>query len=162
MGIDPEQLKAPAPQPAGWYKLKFVGFKPTKGKKDPNSVNYNGLFEVLNPAVPQADGRAPRLFVTLSTKMPRHINDVVHGLGFSLEPDGELPGSWIVDPSDPENVEKFQYKGPLLGKVMEAELAETEYQGNKRNELRQVRCSVPACPTKHPDMRHMTNMLGKQ
>jgi hypothetical protein len=162
MGVDPEQLKAPQPQPAGWYKLKFVGFKPTAGKKDPNSVNYNGTFEVLNPATPSPTGQPVRMYATMSNKMPRHINDIVHGLGFSLEPDGELPGQWIADPAAPDDVTKMQYKGPLLGKTMEAELAETEYNGNKRNELRQVRCNVPGCAQKHPDIRHQTDMIGKK
>jgi len=162
MGVDPEQIKAAQPQPAGWYKLKFVGFKPKKGGKDPNSINYNGMFEILNPQTPPPTGLTARLFATMSTKMARHINDIVHGLGFSLEADGELPGQWVPDPSAPDDVEKFQYRGPLLGKVMEAELAETEYNGNKRNEIRQVRCAVSACATKYPDIKHQTDMIGKK
>jgi hypothetical protein len=161
MGVDPEAIKATQPQPAGWYKLKLLGFKPKKGGKDPNSVNYNAQFEILNPAT-QGQNASTRLYATMSTKMAKHINDIVHGLGFALEPDGELPGQWVPDTADPNNVEKVQYRGPLLGKIMEAELAETEYDGNKRNEIRQVRCTVAGCATKYPDIKHQTNMLGKK
>lgn len=161
MGVDPEAIKAQVPQPDGWYKLKFLGFKPKKGAKDPNSVNYNGQFEILNPSLPGPNA-STKVYPTMSTKMPKHINDIVHGLGMSLEADGELPGQWVPDTADPENVEKMQYRGPLLGKTMEAELAVTEYNGNKRNEIRQVRCSVPSCATKHPDIKHQTNMIGKK
>ncbi len=162
MGVDPEAVKATVPQPNGWYKLKLIGFKPKRGAKDSNSINYNGQFEIVNPAIAKSAQGADRLYATMSIKMPKHINDIVHGLGFSLEPDGELPGQWVPDPADVDNVEKFQYKGPLLGKMMEAELAETEFNGNKRNEIRQVRCAVPACNTKFPDIKHQTNMIGKK
>ena len=161
MGVDPEAIKATVPQPAGWYKLKLIGFKPKKGGKDPNSVNYNGQFEILNPAATGPNSQT-RLFATMSTKMPKHINDIVHGLGFALEADGELPGQWVPDTADPNNVEKFQYRGPLLGKIAEMELVETEYNGNKRNEIRQVRCTVAGCATKYPEIRHSTNMIGKK
>lgn len=158
MGVDPERLKAPKPQPNGWYKLKLVGFKPKlSSKKD--SVNFNASFEVLNPAGPEY---TKLVYHNLNQKFDRHINDVVHGLGFMLEKDGNLPGTWVFDPADPDNVEKAQYKGPLIGRTMEAELTTTTYQGNERNEIRQVRCAVPDCTSKNPDMRHQTNMISSK
>jgi len=162
MGVDPEAIKAPTPQAAGWYKLKLIGFKPKRGKTDNNSINYNATFEVLDPAIPPAGNAKALVFATMSIKMPNVINDIVHGLGFALEADGELPGKWVPDPADAEDVEKFQYQGPLMGRTMEAELAETEYNGNKRNEIRQVRCAVPQCNTKYPDIRHRTDLIGKK
>lgn len=159
MGVDPEQIKDQEPQPAGWYRLKLIGFKPKAGKTDPNSINYNGQFDILNPHNPKG---STRVYETLSIKMPKHINDVVHGLGFVLEPDGELPGQWVPDPADSENVEKMQYKGPLLGKTMEAELAVKEYNGRKSNAIRQVKCALADCAKKFPDIRHQTDMIGKQ
>lgn len=161
MGVDPESIKAPQPQPAGWYKLKLTGFKPKMGK-DKAGINYNGQFEVVNPATPPPAGRKVMVFATMSTKFATAINDIVHGLGFALEADGELPGQWVPDPTDPENVEKMQYKGLLLGRTMEAELAETEYNGSKRNEIRQVRCQVAGCNTKYPDIRHSTSLISKK
>lgn len=162
MGVDPEAVKATVPQPAGWYKLKLIGFKPKRGTKDPNGINYNGQFEIVNPAIAKASQGADRCYATMSIKMPKHINDIVHGLGFTLEADGELPGQWVPDPAKPDDVEKFQYKGPLLGKMMEAELAITTFNNNERNEIRQVRCAVQACATKFPDIKHQTDMIGKK
>lgn len=159
MGVDPEKIKQPKTQPNGWYKLKLVGFKPKKSQKDANSVNYNGQFEILNSAGPDFN---KFVFATMSDKMQKHINDIVHGLGFALEKDGSIPGDWIEDPSDSSNVEKYQYKGPLMGRTMEAELSTTSYNGAERNEIRQVRCSVPDCTVKYPDIKHQTNMLGKR
>lgn len=158
MGVDPEKIKAAKPQPAGWYKLKLVGFGPKKASKDPNSVNFNGKFEILNPA---GQDFIKFIYAVMSDKMPRHINDIVHGLGFPLEQDGSIPGQWVFDPKEPENVEKAQYKGPLMGRTMEAELAVTNYQGNDRNEIRQVRCAVADCASKYPDVKHQLNMIGK-
>lgn len=158
MSVDPERLKAAKPQPAGWYKLKLVGFKPKQSSKK-DSVNYNAQFEVLNPAGPEFQ---KMVFATLNQKMATQIQDVVHGLGFPLEADGNLPGEWIVAPDDPDNVEKYQYKGPLIGRTMEAELAVTKFQNNpERNEIRQVRCVVKDCVSKFPDIRHSVNMIGK-
>ena len=86
----------------------------------------------------------------------------VRRLGFHIEPNGELPGRWIPDPADAENVKKMQYQGPLIGRTLEAELAITTYNGNDRNEFRQVRCQIPDCAVKYPEVKHITNMLGKR
>jgi hypothetical protein len=158
MGVDPEKVKAAKPHPAGWYKLKLVAFKPKKAAKDANSVNYNGQFEIVNN-MPDLE---KRVYTTMSDKMPKHINDIVHGLGFALEKDGSIPGDWEPDPKDPNNIEKYQYKGPLLGRTLEAELSVTTYNGNERNEMRQVRCAVKDCQVQYPDIKHLTNMIGKQ
>lgn len=159
MGVDPEKIKQAKVQPNGWYKLKLTGFRPKRSQKDKDSINFNGQFEVLNSAGPDF---TKMVFATMSDKMQKHINDIVHGLGFTLEKDGTFPGTWVFPPEDPENVEKAQYKGPLMGRTMEAELATTSYNGNERNEIRQVRCAVPDCANKFPDIRHQTNMLGKK
>lgn len=159
MGVDPEKVKQAKVQPPGWYKLKLVGFKPKLSQKDKNSVNFNGQFEVLNSAGPDYN---KFVFATMSDKMQKHVNDIVHGLGVPLEPDGSLPGQWIFDPKEPDNVEKAQYKGPLMGRTMEAELAVTTFGGNDRNEFRQIRCAVPDCTSKFPDIRHQVNMIGKR
>jgi hypothetical protein len=158
MGVDPEKIKQAKVQPNGWYKLKFVGFRPKRSQKDKDSINFNGQFEVLNSAGPDFQ---KNVYAIMSDKMQKHINDIVHGLGFPLEADGSIPGTWIFDPKEPENVEKAQYKGPLMGRTMEAELGTTTYQGNDRNEIRQVRCVVTDCASKYPDIRHQTNMIGK-
>lgn len=159
MGVDPNKIVQPQPVPPGWYKLKLVGFKPETNKKK-DGVNYKGIFEIMNPPPPPPDGSefTKTIIDTMSNKMPRSINDISHGLGFPLEPDGELVGQWHPDAAAPEDVSKYQYRGPLLGRTMEAELAVTQY-GNK---IRQVRCAVTDCATKFPKIKHQLDMIGKQ
>src|SRR5947207_15831616 len=81
MGVDPERLKAPKPAPAGWYKLKFKGFKPKKGSKDKDSINFNAELEVVEA---NADDNGKKVFMTLSTKFERALVDFSHGLGFPM------------------------------------------------------------------------------
>jgi hypothetical protein len=159
MGVDPEKTKPAKIQPAGWYKLKLVKFAPKLSSKDKNSVNFNAQFEVLNSAGPEFQ---KTVYAVMSDKMARHICDIIHGLGLPLEANGDIPGKWISAPKDPDNVEKMQYQGPLYGRTMECELAITSYEGNERNEIRQVRCAVPDCAVKFPDIRHQTDMVGKK
>lgn len=156
MGVDPEQVKAPKPVQSGWYKLKLTGFRP-KLSKDKQSVNLNAQLEV-HDGKPEENGT--KVFAGLNTKFARAHADFSHGFGFPLNPDGTLPGDWVPDPKDPENIEKCQYRGPLLGKTMEAELAVTSYQGNERNEIKQIKCKIDGCHTKFPDIKHLTNMIG--
>lgn len=158
MGVDPEDVKAPKPVEAGWYKLKLTGFKP-KTSKDKQSINYNAVLEIVDA---RPDQNGTKVFAGMNTKFARLHADFCHGLGFPLNPDGTLPGDWIPDAKDAENVDKFQYRGPLMGKVMEAELATTTYQGNERNELKQIRCKLDGCATKFPDIKHLTNLIGSK
>jgi|SRR6267143_2657088 len=158
MGVDPERINQAKVQPSGWYKLKLVGFKPKLSTKK-DSINFNAQFEVLNSAGGQDFMKF--VFHNMNQKFEKNVNDIVHGLGFPLEADGSIPGQWVFDPIDPDNVEKAQYKGPLIGRTLEAELATTTWNSNDRNEIRQVRCAVPDCSSKFPYIRHQTNMLGK-
>jgi hypothetical protein len=156
MNVDPEKVKAPKPVAAAWYDLRLTGFKPKlAGKKD--SVNFNAQLEVVSQK-PEENGH--KVYALLNTKMARQHADFAHGFGFPLNPDGSLPGDWIKDDKDPDNVEKYQYKGPLLGKIMHVELAVTSYQGNERNEIKQIKCKLPDCAVKFPDIKHTTNMIG--
>jgi hypothetical protein len=157
MSADPERIKAPKPVPAGWYQLKLVGFRPKlSSKKD--SVNFNPMFEVVNS---KAEYNGSRVYENLNTKFDRQHVDFAHGFGFPLNPDASLPGDWVPDPSDKDNVEKMQYKGPLLGKICEAELVVSTYQGNESNKIRQIKCRLDGCATKFPDVKHLTNWIGK-
>ena len=160
MGVDPEKLKASKPVPGNqWYKLKFKGFKPKRGAKDKDSVNFNAQMEVVEHT-PETNGA--KVYMTLSTKFERAINDFSHGLGFPLKDDGTFQGDWTADPKDPDNVEKMQYKGPLLGRILEAELIVSSYQGNERNEIKQIKCAIAGCATKYPEIKHITNLIGNK
>ena len=158
MGVDPEQVKAPKPVTGGWYTLKLTGFRP-KLSKDKQSVNLNGQLEVVNG---KPDDNGHKVFCGLNTKFARLHADFSHALGFPLKPDGTLQGDWVPDPNDPENVEKAQYRGPLLGKTMEAELAVTSYMGNERNEIKQAKCKIDGCAVKFPEIKHMTSWIGNK
>lgn len=158
MGVDPEKVKAPKPAPTGWYELKLTGFKP-KMDKSKQGVNLNGQLEIVNNTVENND---KKVYMTLSTKFDRLLADFSHGFGFPLKPDGTLMGDWVPDPSDPTNVEKAQYKGPLIGKIMKAELVVTSYQGNERNEVNQIMCKVDQCAVKFPEIRHMTRIVQQK
>ena len=158
MGVDPTQTVAPKPVPNGWYKLKFKGFK-QRLSKDKGSVNYNAQLSIVENK-PEYNDKP--IYMGLNTKIARWHVDFTHGLGFALKADGDYEGSWVFDPADPENIEKAQYKGPLLGRVLEAELVTTSYQGNERNEIKQIRCAVPGCATKYPEIKHTTNMISNK
>lgn len=159
MGVDPEQVKAPKPVPGNqWYKLKVKGIK-VKNSKDKQSHNYEILTEIVENK-PEYNGT--KIYCRLNTKFARAWVDLSHALGFPLNPDGSFVGTWEFDPADPENVEKAQYKGPLLGKIMDAELVVTSYQGNEKNEPKQYRCTIEGCATKFPDIKHMTNLIGNK
>lgn len=160
MGVDPERLKAPKPVPGNqWYKLKFKGFRPKQAKAKDGSINFNAELEVVESA---AENNGTKIYMTLSTKFERALLDFSHGLGFPLNADGTFPGTWAFDDKDPENVEKAQYTGPLLGKTMDAELITSSYQGNERNEIKQIRCKVEGCAVKFPDIKHITNLVGNK
>lgn len=156
MGVDPESIKAPKPAPSGWYELKLTGFRPQLDKSK-QGINYNAQLEIVNNT---SENNGKKVFMGLSTKFGRAHVDFAHGFGFPLNPDGSIPGDWIKDSADPTNVSKFQYKGPLIGKVMKAELGVTTYQGNERNEVNQIMCKVDQCATKFPEVRHMTRMIN--
>ncbi len=159
MGVDPEKLKAPKPAAAGWYKLKFKGFKPKRGAKDKDSINFNAEFEIVE-ATPEDNGK--KVYATLSTKFERALADFSHGLGFPMNPDGTFVGNWQTDPKDAENVEKYQYAGPLLGKTAKVELVVESYQGNEKNSIKQFVCAIDGCATKFPEIKHMTNLIGSK
>lgn len=157
MGVDPEKLKAPKPVPGNqWYKLKFKGFRP-KMSKNKDGVNFNAELEVVEHT-PETNGS--KVYMVLSTKFERALLDFCHGLGFPMNADGTFPGNFEFDKNDPENVEKAQYKGPLLGRTMKAELVVTTYQGNEKNEVKQISCAIDGCATKFPDIKHLTNLVG--
>ena len=134
-----------------WYMLRLKAFRVKKNKAG-DSYNLNPQFEILG-GLPGYD---TALFDTMSLKFPQSTLDIVHGLGFSLEADGSIPGEFKADPSDPDNCEKWRYEGPLLGKEMRGELMLNTYGTNPVGlKLRQVQCKVTGCVKKHS-----TNLQG--
>lgn len=155
MAWSKEELTGAPPVPAGMYTVMFKGFRP-KTSKDGNSVNFNAEFEIISPE--EYKGR--RVFHSLNTGAGFIFTCFVHAAGLQMEEvqnenagtekaDLTIPG--VLEGSDDPNKkpEDWKYQGPLTNKTMQVELAETEYQGKKRNEVRQFICAVPGCTEKH-------------
>ena len=165
MGVNPEQTKAPKPVPGGWYDLRLKALT-AKFSKSGKGYNYEAYTNVVNNKAEFNDSFV--LFrMNNGFKQAMAINDFVHGMGFELEPDGSFPGDWTVKdatkPVDaPDYYDGAQYNGPLLGKVFSAELITTVYDGIERNDVKQIRCKVQDCATRFPDIRHLTDLIGKK
>jgi hypothetical protein len=161
MGVNPEQTKEQKPIPAGWYELKIKAgvCKMSKSKK---GYNYEFITEVVNN---QAEFNGTTVWARINNgfTQAKVANDFVHAAGFELEPDGSFPGDWkLKDPAKTDDFDGAQYSGPLLGKTVRAELAIDSYEGTDRNVVKQFQCKVAECPTKFPDIRHMTDIRGKK
>jgi hypothetical protein len=155
MGYSKEELSGKPPAPAGKYTLQVKKFKP-KASKAGDSFSMNAEMEIIG----NAEQEGKRVFASLNSKAGFIIVDFVHACGLQMEEvqDGNqgtdaavytIPGVWEDADKFPEDPSQWKYLGPLTNKTLEVELAETEYNGKKRNEVRQFFCSVPACPDKH-------------
>lgn len=138
--------------PEGWYDLRLKSFKPQK-TKDGTSVNLNPSLEILAGIA----GNFNYVYTSMSLKMPQEVVDIVHGMGLQMEANGNIPGDFKADPADPDNVEKWRYEGPMLGKTLHAELMLTSWNGQESLKIRQIKCAVPGCKAKHS-----TNLQGKK
>ena len=155
MGFTKEELTGAAPVPAGWYVLQFKQFKPKKSK-DGESVSLNAELAIVSPV--EYENR--RVFVGMNTKMAWMWSDLVHAAGLPMEEIQDenagtekasytIPGVFENSDTAPEAPETWKYLGPLTNKTLEAELCETEYNGKKKNEVRQFKCAVAGCTDKH-------------
>ncbi len=155
MSYQKEELSGATPVPAGWYTLQLKGFRP-RASKDGQSVSLNAELAIVSPS--EYEGR--RVFASLNSKAGFIIFDFVHGLGLDMEEIQDenagtekaaltIPGVFEGQDAHPDDPTQWKYQGALLNRTLEAELAETEYQGKKRNEIRQYKCAVPNCTAKH-------------
>lgn len=165
MGVNPEQTKAPKPVPGGWYELRLKGMT-AKLSSSKKGYNYEAYLNVVN-SKPEFNDSFVLFRMNNGFSQAMHTNDFVHGFGFQLETDGSIPGDWTVkDPSkptdDPAYYDGAQYAGPLLGKILRAELTTTTYDGIERNEVKQITCKLSDCATRNPDIRHLTDLIGKK
>ena len=155
MSYQKEELTGAAPVPSGWYTLQLKGFHP-RASKDGNSVSFNAELAIVSPS--EYEGR--RVFASLNSKAGFIIFDFIHATGMELDEVQDenagtekashtWPGVWDGQSQYPEDPTQWKYQGPLLNRTMEVELAETEYQGKKRNEVRQYKCAVAGCTAKH-------------
>jgi len=163
MNFSKEQISGKPPVPSGPYTLQFKGFKPKTAGKEKDSVSLNAEFAIVGHS--EHEGR--RVFAGLNSKAAWQIVDFVHACGLTMEEvqDGNqgteaaqftIPGVFEGADKHPTDPEQWKYLGPLTNKTFQVELGETEYQGKKRNEVRQYFCAVPGCQEKHS-----TNLLSK-
>jgi hypothetical protein len=166
MGVNPEQTKAAKPVPAGWYELR-VKAGVVKMSKSGKGYNYEFYTEVVNNKA-ELNGSFVPMRANNGFNQAKVVNDFAHACGFELEKDGSIPGDWklkdpakkLADGSDDFN--NAQYSGPLLGKVFRAELAVGNWDGEDRNEVKQMQCKIQDCVTKNPEIKHLTDIRGKK
>jgi|SRR5579859_1182353 len=159
MGVNPEQTKAPKPVPGNqWYKLRV---KKLLCKKSPKGYNYEAYTEVVENK-PELNGSFVPFRANNGFMQAKAMNDFCHGVGLTLETDGNIPGDWkLKDSAKPDDFDGAEYSGPILGRTFEAEVVITVYNGEERNSIKQIRCRVADCAAKFPDIKHLTDLLGK-
>ena len=168
MGVSKESLSIKI-LPAGIYDLRLESFKPARpaATKKPDfqgpyspekhGVNFNPRFVVVN-STDEFNGTS--IFVALSSKFARAIEDFSHGLGLPLEEQGsnlQLPGNFEGDENDPESA---KYVGPLLGRICKAFVEPQTFQGRTSNTIRYYICAVTDCAS-GGKVKHST-ALNKQ
>ncbi len=171
MGVNPEQTKAAKPVPAGWYEVRI---KAGQVKLSKSGKGYNYVFDgnVVNNKAEYNDSFV-RVQCNNGFNQAKVSNDFTHSLGLTLEQDGSFPGDWKLKDSveknpdgTPKDQEKgwdgAQYSGPMLGKVARIELAVDTYEGEERNQVKQMQCKIQDCPTRFPDIKHLTDIRGKK
>jgi hypothetical protein len=150
--IPKKSLEPPSRLPAGMVTLRLDGFKPTKSKPKPGkdqSINLNPNMRTVNNPDPELNNKP--VFENLNVNAGWVILDFVHAFGLEMVANGDsvdIPGEF-TGPDD--NPEAWQYQGPLLGQMANAELIETEYNGKKQTKVKRYLCRVPGCQISHSE-----------
>jgi len=153
MGAPKDTMEGRKLLPAGRYAVRCDGFKPRMSKPKPGvepSVNLFPILKVVNH--PSLNGE------TIGTPMNQKAGFILkafcHMLGHDVELQGDsycIPGGFLPDPMNPNDVSKMVYQGPLVGAVGELELGVGMSNRNKpQNFIKQYFCRVPACKEEHP------------
>lgn len=161
MGVNPEQLKAAKPVPAGWYKLRIKGIV-CKLSKSGKGYNYQAFLNVVEN---KAEFNDAFVMYQMNNGFSQGLQaqDMVHATGLVMEVDGSFPGDFkLKDDQKPDDWDSAQYNGPLLGRTVEAELIVYNFDGLDRNGVKQFKCIVDQCATRFPDIRHSTDLTGKK
>lgn len=152
MGASKQSLEGGKPLPAGIVEFRVDDFKPKTSKKG-DSVNLNPTMKVINN--PNVDLNDQRIFFNCNTSAGWIMLAFAHSLGLQLEEAGDsanLPGDFVPDQQDPENVEKMKYQGPILGRTGRLEIGVRKDDKNKdQSYVKQFFCKVANCQEKHPD-----------
>ncbi len=149
----------------GLYKLRLLGFNP-KPSKAGDSTNLNPIMEAVSmadgsPCPTKDDGKNIPVFYNLNTKADWAANDFVHCFGLPMEETGEkdehgdplmtIPGNWGTG-------DKWEYKGPLIGRTGIVYLIKDTYNGKEQNKIKYFVCAVDQCEQRFPKVRHSTDL----
>lgn len=151
--VPKDTIEGPEVMPSGKYVVRLDGFKPalSKGK---DSINYNPVLRVVAPE----DYKDRNVYFNMNSNFGPAITDLAHGFGFKLEKDSDgdyvIPGEFE---GPDEDMTRWAYKGPMLGKTAEIDLALDSYEGKDRNAILRFYCQVPECDTRHAD-----SLIGKR
>lgn len=151
--VPKDSLKGLPPIPPGIYEFRLDGFEPKLSKQKPGkdqSVNLNPILNIINHAT--LNGR--RLPENLNVQAGWVMQDLVHALGVPMADEGTddaaLPGEF-QPPNEPDPT-KWQYIGPLAGKVGKAEVALVPNQrGGMRSAIKRYFCVIPGCSERHSE-----------
>lgn len=147
MGAPKDSMEGRKLLPKGRYTVQCDGFAQKLSKKG-DSINYNPKLRVINH--PTLSGE--KVFTSLNQGAGFILVDFCHMLGHQMEQVGDdfvFPGGFIPDASDPNDVSKMRYQGPLQGAVGELLLDVNKYENKDQNFVKQYFCKVPGCTQKH-------------
>lgn len=149
IGFSKESLEGgPTVVPDGLYELRLEGFEPSLSKKG-TTTNLNPVLKIVNH--PVHAGFQVREWA--NTGAPNIIEGMIHAFGFNLEPDGNMPGTFMVGPNDKQ---RGSYEGPMVGAIGKAMLRQVEgLDQNKKptgklySRVDEWLCNLPGCDKKH-------------
>lgn len=149
-----DQLDGSKPLPAGVYDLRCDGLKP-RSSKDKKSVNFNPQLKVINSTTHNDE----KVWFNMNSGAAFIIRDFIHSCGLTLpgeessdsEVDVQIPGDFVGLDQFPNDPEKWNYLGPLVGATCQVELIETTYNNKPKNDFKRFVCKVPGCTQRHSD-----------
>jgi hypothetical protein len=131
IGAPTEDLKAVV-FPEGDYDVRLEGFQPAFSK-DKQSVNLNPQMVYVGTGDPKMDGK--KAFDSLNTKAPWRFDELCRCFGERVVVEGDqtyLPGDFVGPENEPS---KWQYTGPLLGKVGKVHIIKETYNNKEQNKI---------------------------
>jgi hypothetical protein len=156
MGVPAASIEGSQPLDEGMYKLRLIAISCKKSTKG-DSTNMKFEYEIQGQQ--QKDGKSFKTNIFISEKAGWIQNDAVHALGLTMEeqPGGALaiPGDFVGPDAEPE---KWQYKGPLLGRDCEAFLVND----GRYNNIKYFVCHVPNCAQRFPKVSHTKDLTFKK
>jgi hypothetical protein len=160
MGVPAQSIESSSALDEGMYKLRLTSIN-CKFTEKKDSVNMRWEYEILGHQT--KDGKAYKTSMFISQKAGWIQNDATHALGLTMEeqPDKSLtiPGEFTGPDAEPE---KWQYRGPLLGRECQAYLVRETSNGREYNNIKYYVCAVPNCAQRFPKVAHTKDYTRKK